>query len=93
MVLNLLSVLADDNPTLHEDAVLATGDAVDDLPPLIPSTNPLFPNAIVKKPPNTHAKSTQSKQPSEKKGPTTPRVVTGKNAPVSFLVMSEATGR
>ncbi|CAD6563819.1 MAG: hypothetical protein TREMPRED_001391 [Tremellales sp. Tagirdzhanova-0007] len=76
-------MLADDNPTLHEDAMLLPGDVGDDLPPLIPSTNPLFPNAIVKKPPNTHAKSTLSKQTQEKekKGLTTPRVVTGKNAP------------
>ncbi|WVQ94891.1 hypothetical protein IAU59_001977 [Kwoniella sp. CBS 9459] len=29
----------------------------EDLPPLAPSTNPLFPNAIMKKPPNTHAKT------------------------------------
>lgn len=28
----------------------------DILPPLAQSTNPLFPNAIVKRPPNTHAK-------------------------------------
>ena len=66
--------------------MLLPGDVGDDLPPLIPSTNPLFPNAIVKKPPNTHAKSTLSKQTQEKekKGLTTPRVVTGKNAPVSL---------
>lgn len=29
----------------------------DTLPPLAHSTNPLFPNAIVKRPPNTHAKA------------------------------------
>lgn len=30
--------------------------APEDLPPLAPSTNPLFPNAVVKRPPNTHAR-------------------------------------
>ncbi len=77
-------MVADDNPTLHEDAQRLPSEAPDDLPPLIPSTNPLFPNAIVKKPPNTHAKSSQSKmsQGSEKKAPSTPKVVLGKNAPV-----------
>ena len=80
-------MVVDDNPTLHEDAQpLPGGEPTDDLPSLVPSTNPLFPNAIVKKPPNTHAKSSLSKQTSqssEKKGPGTPKVVTGKNAPVS----------
>ncbi|WVF67292.1 hypothetical protein IAT40_002043 [Kwoniella sp. CBS 6097] len=33
----------------------------EDLPPLAPSTNPLFPNAIMKRPPNTHAKTAQAK--------------------------------
>lgn len=80
--------MADDNPTLHEDAQPLPGDSADDLPPLVPSTNPLFPNAIVKKPPNTHAKSSQSKQ-TDKKAPSTPKVVTGKNAPVRFAIYSE----
>lgn len=36
----------------------------DTLPPLAHSTNPLFPNAIVKRPPNTHAKGgTKSTKP------------------------------
>ena len=86
-----LSVLADDNPTLHEDAPPAPGNQpTDDLPPLIPSTIPLFPHAIVKKPPNTHAKGSLSKQAdqSSPKKPSTPKVVTGKNAPVSANLFS-----
>lgn len=55
----------------------------EDLPPLAPSTNPLFPNAIVKRPPNTHARGPVT-QPTNKPAaaPATPRVHTGKNAPV-----------
>jgi hypothetical protein len=32
---------------------------IDTLPPLAPSTNPLYPGAIMKRPPNTHAKTAQ----------------------------------
>ncbi|KAL7424417.1 hypothetical protein Q5752_000099 [Cryptotrichosporon argae] len=50
----------DDNPTLHEDpeptSLSSTGAQNDQLPPLALSTNPLFPNAIVKRPSNTHAR-------------------------------------
>lgn len=62
-----VSVAIDDNPTLHEDGVVAAPQVLvdDNLPPLIPSTNPLYPNAIVKKPPNTHAKT--SMKPKEAK--------------------------
>ena len=35
----------------------------DDLPPLVPSTNPLFPNAVVKRPPNTHARVSMKPKP------------------------------
>ncbi|WVQ78996.1 hypothetical protein IAT38_001088 [Cryptococcus sp. DSM 104549] len=41
----------------------------EDLPPLIPSTNPLFPNAVVKKPANTHAKTAQPKGRGSVAGP------------------------
>ena len=77
-------VAADEDPTLHEEAQPIPGELTDDLPSLVPSTNPLFPNAVVKKPPNTHAKASQSRHPQEKKGPSTPRIVTGKNAPVGW---------
>ncbi|KAK8853403.1 hypothetical protein IAR55_004109 [Kwoniella newhampshirensis] len=53
---------ADENPSLHEDNDPQPGASHmndEDLPPLAPSTNPLFPNAIMKKPPNTHAKGSK----------------------------------
>ena len=85
-------VAADENP---EDEPVPTAPTTailndEDLLQLIPSTNPLFPNAIVKKPTNTHSKANGSK-PKEKdeavpKSPTTP--FTGKNAPVRLLVSS-----
>ncbi|WVR09584.1 hypothetical protein IAU60_006654 [Kwoniella sp. DSM 27419] len=70
---------ADENPTLHDDDVPQTSNQQamndDDLPPLAPSTNPLFPNAIMKKPPNTHAKTSreprQSRQDSAAETPVT----------------------
>lgn len=63
---------------------LLAGDH-DDLPPLAPSTNPLFPNAIVKRPSNTHARAAvpQPTKAAAPPQPVTPRVHTGKNAPVS----------
>ncbi|KAK1922238.1 histone-fold-containing protein [Papiliotrema laurentii] len=74
-------LLLDENPTLYEDSPAIPGENNhDDLPPLALSTNPLYPNAIVKRPPNTHAKTSQrTKAPP---GPSAPKVVTGKNAPV-----------
>ncbi|ORY31650.1 histone-fold-containing protein [Naematelia encephala] len=90
----------DENPTLHDDIVPSDPrDLADQLPPLTISTNPLFPNAIVKKPPNTHskgpaaaakaaavkekekAKDAPADRVEASKGPSTPRLVTGKNAP------------
>ncbi|WVW86373.1 hypothetical protein I302_108419 [Kwoniella bestiolae CBS 10118] len=49
----------DENPSLHDPTHPDHDHAIneDDLPPLAISTNPLFPNAIMKKPPNTHAKT------------------------------------
>lgn len=38
----------------------------DILPPLTHSTNPLFPNAIVKRPPNTHARAAGAPAPAAK---------------------------
>lgn len=80
------AVLLDENPTLYEDSPAIPGENNhDDLPPLALSTNPLYPNAIVKRPPNTHAKTSQrTKAPP---GPSAPKVVTGKNAPVCTSVM------
>ncbi|WOO81510.1 Putative transcription factor [Vanrija pseudolonga] len=55
-----------------------------DLPPLALSTNPLFPNAIVKRPSNTHARAAVPQPPKQVAAPPpppTPRVHTGKNAP------------
>ncbi|RXK40568.1 hypothetical protein M231_02220 [Tremella mesenterica] len=46
-----------DEHDLHSDDL--AGPTESDLPPLQPSTNPLFPGAIVRKPPNTHAKTSQ----------------------------------
>ncbi|WRT70029.1 uncharacterized protein IL334_007022 [Kwoniella shivajii] len=60
-------VSTDENPSLHDsDPIQPISISLndDDLPPLALSTNPLFPNAIMKKPPNTHAKSAQQKPPS-----------------------------
>lgn len=62
-----------------------------DLPPLALSTNPLFPNAIVKRPSNTHARAAVPQPPKAAAAPPpppTPRVHTGKNAPVSFVQRS-----
>ncbi|OCF34241.1 DNA polymerase epsilon p12 subunit [Kwoniella heveanensis BCC8398] len=51
----------EENPSSNaEDASFAQQTQAmndEDLPPLAPSTNPLFPNAIMKRPPNTHAKT------------------------------------
>lgn len=106
--LNFLStVAAEENPTEEDDS---------ELPPIgetvIPSTNPLYPNAIVKKPPNTHSKAPgkakmaaaaaaaaaesaadesvsendeKRKKPAPLPLPSTPKVLTGKNAPVSYF--------
>lgn len=66
-----------------------------ELPPLTSSTNPAFPNAIMKKPSNTHArhavpkgdeaekdKEKENETPKEKPKPTSPKVLlSGKNAP------------
>nr|KIR88630.1 DNA polymerase epsilon p12 subunit [Cryptococcus tetragattii IND107] len=46
---------------LDEDAPASSHLNDEDLPPLVPSTNPAFPNAIVKKPSNTHAKGASAK--------------------------------
>ncbi|WWC95185.1 hypothetical protein V866_002040 [Kwoniella sp. B9012] len=53
----------DENPGLHDTTQPDTTLNEDDLPPLAISTNPLFPNAIMKKPPNTHAKTAMPKPP------------------------------
>jgi DNA polymerase epsilon subunit 4 len=82
------SVILDENPTLHEDSPPVPGDGIqDDLPPLALSTNPLYPNAIIKRHPNTHSKGTGKAKaaappPANSSSPVAPRVVTGKNAPV-----------
>lgn len=56
--------------------------APEDLPPLALSTNPLFPNAVVKRPPNTHARGPVPKpQQSQSPAPTSQPRLTGKNAP------------
>ncbi|WVO21629.1 uncharacterized protein IAS62_002938 [Cryptococcus decagattii] len=52
-------VAAEEN--LDEDAPASSHLNDEDLPPLVPSTNPAFPNAIVKKPSNTHAKGASAK--------------------------------
>lgn len=52
-------VVAEEN--LDEDVSASSRLNDEDLPPLVPSTNPAFPNAIVKKPSNTHAKGTSAK--------------------------------
>ncbi|XAO26231.1 hypothetical protein I312_105065 [Cryptococcus bacillisporus CA1280] len=52
-------VAAEEN--LDEDAPTSSHLNDEDLPPLVPSTNPAFPNAIVKKPSNTHAKGASAK--------------------------------
>ncbi|OWZ38278.1 DNA polymerase epsilon p12 subunit [Cryptococcus neoformans c8] len=52
-------VVAEEN--LDEDASASSHLNDEDLPPLVPSTNPAFPNAIVKKPSNTHAKGASAK--------------------------------
>ena len=50
--------MIEENPTLLEDMPPLPGEAADDgLPPLALSSNPQYPNAIVKRPPNTHAKT------------------------------------
>ncbi|TXT15816.1 hypothetical protein VHUM_00319 [Vanrija humicola] len=68
------------------NGVTVPGHAHGDLPPLALSTNPLFPNAIVKRPSNTHARAAVPQPPKAAPAPAappTPRVHTGKNAPVS----------
>ncbi|WVQ90401.1 hypothetical protein IAS59_004181 [Cryptococcus gattii] len=52
-------VAAEEN--LDEDAPASSHLNDEDLPPLVPSTNPAFPNAVVKKPSNTHAKGASAK--------------------------------
>ncbi|WWC91910.1 uncharacterized protein L201_006862 [Kwoniella dendrophila CBS 6074] len=74
---------SDENPSSHESNEATTSTSIfpdqqnpsllndEDLPPLVNSTNPLFPNAIMKKPPNTHAKTAMPKpqrQQSEEDG-------------------------
>ncbi|WWC72210.1 uncharacterized protein I206_106172 [Kwoniella pini CBS 10737] len=44
----------DEETSNNQNGILLNDE---DLPPLVNSTNPLFPNAIMKKPPNTHAKT------------------------------------
>ncbi|KGB76544.1 DNA polymerase epsilon p12 subunit [Cryptococcus deuterogattii 99/473] len=56
-------VAAEEN--LDEDAPASSHLNDEDLPPLVPSTNPAFPNAIVKKPSNTHAKGASAKVKSD----------------------------
>ena len=49
---------------MHEDSPIVPGEGQhDDYPPLALSTNPLFPNAIVRRPPNTHAKTSVKPKP------------------------------
>jgi len=92
------STEAHDDNTMEDDEENGPLDMTgsDILPPLAHSTNPLFPNAIVKKPP-TNAKYTTkaAKAPAEDKEPkkaaavsgtppAAPKPYVGKNGPVSF---------
>ncbi|KAI9633785.1 histone-fold-containing protein [Dioszegia hungarica] len=47
--------LRDENPTIHDEDPSSV-DANDTLPALTGSKNPLFPNAVIRRPTNTHAK-------------------------------------
>ncbi|BEI82840.1 hypothetical protein CcaverHIS002_0307080 [Cutaneotrichosporon cavernicola] len=103
-------LVADESAMMHEDdqprdpsePAGVIGDSLDlsnapeDLPPLALSTNPLFPNAIVKRPPNTHARSAVS-QPSKPAQPppppAPPRVHTGKNAPTTPHALATRSSR
>ena len=87
----------DENP-LEDDEETGPLDMTgsDILPPLAHSTNPLFPNAIVKKPPTNAKYMTKvPKVPGEEKEakkaaavssvpPAPPKPYVGKNGPVSF---------
>ncbi|WWC64801.1 uncharacterized protein I303_107415 [Kwoniella dejecticola CBS 10117] len=57
-------ISTDENPS-YDDEINPNQNSTllndEDLPPLVNSTNPLFPNAIMKKPPNTHAKTAMPK--------------------------------
>lgn len=48
--------LHDENPSLHDEQSGPSTEQSETLPPLTGSTNPLFPNAVIKKPTNTHSK-------------------------------------
>lgn len=81
------AVAMDEHPDMDEDDAQMGQEASETLPPLVPSTNPLFPNAVVKKGSNTHPKTAMPKPPSTTKQappPVTPKAFTGKNAPVSI---------
>ncbi|ORX39435.1 histone-fold-containing protein [Kockovaella imperatae] len=53
----------DADPTIQEDGPEEDVPLSDDLPPLAPSTNPLFPNAFVKRPPNGHGRVPKHPKP------------------------------
>lgn len=77
----------DEHPDMDEDDAQHGQETSETLPPLVPSTNPLFPNAVVKKGSNTHPKTAvpkPSSTPKQPAPPVTPKAFTGKNAPVSL---------
>jgi len=73
-------VIAEENPTVLEDMPLIPSEGQhDDYPPLAISSNPLFPNAIIRKPPNTHAKTAQKGKPAAPASGSAPTAIGGKS--------------
>ncbi len=62
-------VAMDEHPDMDEDDAQLGQETSETLPPLVPSTNPLFPNAVVKKGSNTHPKTAMPKPSSTPKQP------------------------
>lgn len=83
----------------HAENSVNLAKAPEDLPPLALSTNPNFPNAIVKRPPNTHARAAVPQPPKAPKPvpaptpPAPPRVHTGKNAPTTPHALATRSSR
>lgn len=46
---------------MHDESLAPSADPSETLPPLAASKNPLFPNAVIKRPSNSHAKGASNK--------------------------------
>ncbi|RSH86432.1 uncharacterized protein EHS24_004687 [Apiotrichum porosum] len=68
-------------------------EPAEELPPVVPSTNPLFPNAVVRRPPVSHPRTAMPPRSKPSPASREPRPLAGKNAPSTPHSLTTRSGR